>query len=917
MKHYQYRRILARFLLTIILAPLAVILFVGFVGPDISQAWDNAVEYLFVGFEAVASWAILVVTTLASAAFLRPVFHFLRSSGDEHIHDRREAARAVRTINAMPRFITLLSVGGFLLGVLAETILNPEEAMRGPGLWFVLAEGFSAGLFTATLITLNLDSVLFPVKRRVIMAAPEIEQRYRSFYATLFSAIMAMLFFLMIQVMEIASNFLLIGGQGLPVMGEQIMDIPRMMDLGSSMEGIKGLMDVLFIRGAIFFAMAFEIISMIKAQIRNPIKTIQDSLHEVNRSDATRLSTIDVVNNNEFNAVYREINILIARKQVELDSSREQLDTIIRSAADPIITFDEDAKISLFNPAAQRLMGWEESDMIGELITSYLTPPDIVPGREECGCEPFFDFLEDESSQLKRMSLRTIDGTVVPVEANFSSTSRADQDFYTLILRDIRSQLEYEQSLTEARNAAETANRMKSEFLANMSHELRTPLNAILGYTQLMADDQNLTDGQKDKINTISNSGEHLLALINDILDISKIEAGKFELSETAFHLKDFIRDLQDMFSIKCQQKGLSLYVEYIGELPEYVMADLGKLRQIMINLIGNAVKFTAEGGIALAAGRDGDRIRFSVNDTGKGIPEEDQEHILKPFIQSSMSDHEGGTGLGLAISSRFIEMMGSSLELESSPGRGSTFSFAIPLKVSEQPPETRPRQGTVLAVKGGVSPRVLVVDDKLDNRLILKEMLERVGFTVHEAENGQRAVSLAFELRPDCIFMDIKMPVMDGYQAVEKIKADDALRSIPVFALTASAFKHDEQKILESGFDGFLAKPFQQGRLFALIEENSEIRFEYEKPAPEGNGKSPVLNEADIIRQGGLLSGEDLRIYGEALLINDFTRISQWARENKTEGAGGLLQVIENNASAFNEDELRRILEIIQGGNE
>jgi PAS domain S-box-containing protein len=706
MTHSHFRPILARFILTIVFAPMAVILLVGFVGRDLSDAWDNAVDYLLVGHEAIASWGILVLTTFASTLFLVPVFHFLRQNRDGHIHDRLEAERAVKVINTMPKFITVLSIGGFLVGMLAEAGLDPAMSLRGPGLWFLVAESLSAGLFTATLITLNLDNVLFPVKRRVILAAPDIRQKYRSFYGTLLGAIMAMLFFLIIQVLEIASNFMYLGGQEMMPPDPGILDISQLLDIGSHFDPLKNLMQVFAVRALIFFAMAMQIISMIKAQIRTPLNTIEESLHELNRRDAGNVSEIDIVNNNEFNTVYREINKLIARQQTELRSSRQRLDTVISNAADPIIAFDSDARISLFNPAAERLLGWNESDILGKELTGFLTPPDSTPGEGDCGCEPFFDFLEDGSTQLKRMKARTLTGEIIPVEANYSRSTGADEDFFTVILRDIRSQIEYERSLTEARNAAETANRMKSEFLANMSHELRTPLNAILGYTQLMADDRNLTGSQKGKIRTISNSGEHLLALINDILDISKIEAGKFEISETVFDLRAFIEDLKDMFSIRCQEKGLSLYVEYIGELPDHVSGDLGKLRQVMINLLGNAVKFTADGGIAVAVGRDGNGIRFSVKDTGKGVPAGEQENILKPFVQSSITDNEGGTGLGLAISSRFIEMMGGHLSLESSPGTGSTFSFVVPLADSDEAPESREDRGRAVAVSGGAHPR-------------------------------------------------------------------------------------------------------------------------------------------------------------------------------------------------------------------
>jgi PAS domain S-box-containing protein len=577
-------------------------------------------------------------------------------------------------IDSMPKFTFIICVTGFFLGNLIVTIMEPDLRFSGPGSWFLLIESLSSGFFTATIITLNLDSILFPVKKKVILAAPEVHQKYRPFFITLFSAIFAMLFFLLIQMIEVGSNLFLIGENIAPIFEPDSLNVSEFFNRAIDVDGVRELGMVFFLRTILFFILSGEIITMLRRQLRDPLNTILEHLKELNNEAQVNISKIDIVNNNEFNSVYREINQLISRQQQELNSSKEQLDSIVENAADPIITFNRAGEITLFNPAAAQLLGWEQKDMLGNILFDYLTT-----AEEDSENEELLVYLEGSGATLKRMHALTVTDEVIPVEANFSKTENSGGVLFTLVLRDIRGQLEYEQSLTEARIAAETSNRMKSEFLANMSHELRTPLNAILGYTQLMSDDKNLTPNQQGKIKTISNSGEHLLALINDILDISKIEAGKFEINNTVFNLKSFISDLQDMFSIKCRDKGLNLYVEYIGKLPEHVLGDLGKLRQIMINLIGNAVKFTADGGIAVAVGiddQDPGRIRFSVKDTGKGIPEKDQQSILQPFTQSSNIDHEGGTGLGLAISSRFIEMMGGSLELESKLGEGSTFSF-------------------------------------------------------------------------------------------------------------------------------------------------------------------------------------------------------------------------------------------------
>ncbi len=349
--------------------------------------------------------------------------------------------------------------------------------------------------------------------------------------------------------------------------------------------------------------------------------------------------------------------------------------------------------------------------------------------------------------------------------------------------------------------------------------------------------------------------------------------------------------------------------------IPKHVEGDLGKLRQIMINLIGNAVKFTSEGGISLLVGRQNDNIRFSINDTGKGIPEEDIKKILQPFMQSSNVDHEGGTGLGLAISSRFIEMLGGKLEIKSNIGTGSTFSFEIPLKISETAPIEVKSLGTVISIKGGKTVKVLIVDDKLNNRLILKTMLENVGFITMEAEDGLQAIERTKEFDPAIIFMDIKMPVMDGYESVISIKKTEQGKKIKVFALTASAFKHDEKRIFESGFDGFMPKPFKMDSLFRIISENSDVEFNYDAEGKIDSGKVPDVGELDYSLIAGNLSFLELDELADNILINDFAAIRRFTDEiENRSGLKDIVSLIRYYADNFNEQRLEEILEEIRG---
>ncbi len=326
------------------------------------------------------------------------------------------------------------------------------------------------------------------------------------------------------------------------------------------------------------------------------------------------------------------------------------------------------------------------------------------------------------------------------------------------------------------------------------------------------------------------------------------------------------------MLDLKCKKKGLTLYVEYVDPLPEFVKSDLGKLRQIMINILGNAIKFTKEGGISIVVGIEDDKLKFSVNDTGKGIPESEIESILQPFTQSSITDNEGGTGLGLAITNSFIQMMGGKLDIESKEDVGSTFSFSVDYEHANESEEVQEDLGIVLGIEDGRHPTVIIVDDKVNNRLILKEMLERVGFVTIEAENGLEAFERTKEFKPEIVFMDIKMPVMDGYESVKLIKADETIKDIPVFALTASAFKHDESSILNSGFDGFIAKPFKQSSLFRLIHENSGVKFLYE--AQKVAKKDISIEDLNIIEIADILTAEEVDQIDDLALINDFVGI-------------------------------------------
>lgn len=394
--------------------------------------------------------------------------------------------------------------------------------------------------------------------------------------------------------------------------------------------------------------------------------------------------------------------------------------------------------------------------------------------------------------------------------------------------------------LQKARDQAEAANRAKSIFLANMSHELRTPLNAILGFSSLLQQDQRFPDSQRRTLEIINRSGEHLLTLINDVLDMAKIDAGRVLLDEKTFDLGAMIRDVADMMSVRAQEKQLQLSVDQASEFPRFIVGDQARIRQILINLVSNAVKFTEQGGITLRLATESQERRkliIEISDTGPGIALNDQQRIFEPFVQLGEQGENKGTGLGLTITRQFVNLMGGALSLSSEPGKGSTFRIDLPLReanLDENSLASESSSNLVVGLAPGQpSYRILIVEDQLENQLLLAQLMEKVGIEVKIARNGQQGLELFQNWQPDLIWMDRSMPIMDGIEATQAIRALPNGNAVKIIAVTASAFIEQRDEMLQAGMDDFVRKPYRANELYDCMQRHLAVRFIYQNQEP------------------------------------------------------------------------------------
>ena len=545
-----------------------------------------------------------------------------------------------------------------------------------------------------------------------------------------------------------------------------------------------------------------------------------------------------------------------ARKQVEAE--RMLLDqrvrdqqfytrSLIESNIDALITTDPRGIITDVNKQMEALTGCTRDELIGAPFKDYFTNPE----RAEAGIKLV---LGEGKVTDYELTARARDGKETVVSYNATTFHDRDRKLRGVFAaaRDVTERKRYEQSLQQA-------NRAKSVFLANMSHEIRTPMNAILGFSQLMLRDQDLTPRQCQYLGTINRSGEHLLALINDILEMSKIEAGRTTLNLSTFDLPALLKDLEMMFRVRTDEKKLSFSVEMLGDVPHYIVADINKLRQVFINVLGNAVKFTERGAVVLrvrvdrqgAAGGGGPDLRVEIEDSGPGISVDDQDKLFRHFEQTKTGQLAGtGRGLGLAISQDFVRLMGGAITVRSQVDKGSVFVIQLPLKEGEaEAVRTKEKAQHVLRLQAGQAVcRILIADDIEDNRQLLAQLLGPVGFELKLVTNGAEAVREFEQWRPHLILMDFRMPVMDGHEAMRRIRTMPGGKDLKMIAVTASALDENRQELLAVGADDFISKPFREAELFEKIHHHLGVEYVYAADSPAATPEETAELTADSL---------------------------------------------------------------------
>lgn len=611
---------------------------------------------------------------------------------------------------------------------------------------------------------------------------------------------------------------------------------------------------------------------------------------------------------------------ITARKRAEetLRESEEKYRAIFENAND-IIIIAQGGRIAFANPAFEKILGYSFEDVVSKPFTDFIHPDD-----RQMVFERYKKRMAGEDVETGyQFRALTVSGEVKWVSINSSALSWDGNPSTLNFLTDITKQKLAEEVVIKAKEQAEAANRAKSTFLANMSHELRTPLNSILGYTQILKRDKSVKKQQREGINTIHHSSEHLLNLINELLDLSRIEAQKMELELSDVYFPGFLKGITEIAMIQAQERGVSFNFEIDPDLPAGVRIDEKRLRQVLLNLINNAIKFAQEESICLRVStkktdatdtkKPTTLIRFEVEDTGIGISPDKLDEIFLPFQQlNKIKLTTEGTGLGLPISRNLLHLMDSELFVKSVLEKGTTFWFDLKLLEVEGLVESKSISNEVnsrdiIGYKGD-KQKILLVDDNENNRTLLRDMLMPLGFEIAEAIDGKDGITIAKKFKPQLILMDLVMPRMDGIEATQKIRHSPLLKNIIVIGISASAFDTTKQSSFKAGCNDFLTKPIYLEKLLGCLQAQLKLDWIYEELSSAEHGRQKT---AETLPKK-VPSKEDLENLLKFAEISHITGI-QKSLENilKTdEQLSPFVTEIEELVDKFN---FQKIIEIIQ----
>jgi len=622
-----------------------------------------------------------------------------------------------------------------------------------------------------------------------------------------------------------------------------------------------------------------ERINMRKDGSEFPVKLISSSIYDTQKFYIGNVTVCEDITERK-------------RAEIQLRKEKDRSQQYLDIAGVMFVALNKDQKVILINKKGCEILDYEEHEIIGKNWFDHFLPDTIVSEVKTIfnkiisgNIEPveYYEnlvFTKDGNKKLiawRNSLVRNESGNIIGTLSSgedITERKRAEKELRKYqqhlenmveartaeLQKEITERRRAEEALQQAKEAAEkaqraaeAANRAKSEFLANMSHELRTPLNAVLGFSQLMERDPAATATQQENLRIINRSGEHLLTLINDILEMSKIEAGRTTLNPQSFDLWYTLTNIEEMVRVRVEAKDLQFTVHHDPDLPRYIKTDEPKLRQVLLNLLGNALKFTETGKVNLRVyelnelgasktqklknSKTHKTLRFEIEDTGSGIAPDEVDTLFDPFVQTHRGQTTSeGTGLGLAISRRFVQLMGGDIAVESKVGRGSVFTFDIQAELAER---AKINAETSVRRVIGLEPnqptyRILVVEDNLENRMFLTQLLRLMGFDVREATNGQEAIRQYETWRPHLIWMDIRMPVLDGYEATKQIKSKiqnlkSKIKTV-IIALTAHVFEEHREEILAAGCDGVVRKPIREADIFDAMHKHLGVRYVYEK---------------------------------------------------------------------------------------